>query len=76
MTKSVGSVYNICLKLEIFIKHMRKGPSGSRLHAHTHCIHTAEQFVKRPFGIEAQFLHETSENLKEHCFNLTNRLGN
>lgn len=40
-----------------------------------YALHTAEQFVKRPFGIEAQFLHETLENLKEHCFDLTYRLN-
>lgn len=40
-----------------------------------YAIRTREQFVKRPYGIEAQFLHEASESLKDCCFDLTERLN-
>jgi len=39
-----------------------------------YALHTREQFSKRPYGVEAQFLHETSESLKLCCFDLTDRL--
>ena len=38
-----------------------------------YALHTREQLAKRPYGVEAQFLHETSESLKSCCFDLTNR---
>lgn len=39
-----------------------------------YALHVREQFAKRPCGVEAQFLYETSESLKDCCFDLTNRL--
>ena len=40
-----------------------------------YAIHTREQLSKRPYGVEAQFLHETSESLKDCCFELTDRIN-
>src|ERR1700687_1476147 len=40
-----------------------------------YALHTREQLSKRPYGVEAQFLHETSESLKDSCFDLTDRLN-
>ena len=40
-----------------------------------YALHTCEQLSKRPYGVEAQFLYETSESLKECCSELTDRFS-